>query len=175
MDMEEAVRLSEAEDLNFSPTCTLATVNTSMFLLLFTGKKSELNLVMANLPTDKFVYWRSNKVSGKDVHRVILKDAAAGVHARMFGEENPVRKLTVGELADARNVLDIPWLTANRGFLSDRIHDQYVRHARGVIHGARHMMSDDQPSDTVKALDDLSEKFRLLLKRPKHYERDETG
>lgn len=171
MDMEEAVRLSEAEDLDFTPTCTLATVETSMFLLLFTGKKSELNLVMANLPTGGFVYWRSNKVSGKDVHRVILENAAAGLHALMFGEENPVRNLTVGELADARNVLNIPWLPSNKGFLTDRIHDQEIRRARGVIHRTRHMMSDDQPSETLNALDDLSEKLRMMLKRPKHYER----
>lgn len=173
MEMEEAVRLSEAEDLNFTPTCTLATVDTSMFLLLFTGKKSELNRVMANLPPDSRTFWRSNKVGGEDVHRVILKDKEAGVLARMFGEGNPVRNLTVGELADARNVLNIPWLPYNKGFLTDRIYDQQIRRARGVIHSTRHMMSADQPSETLKALDDLSEKLRMMLKRPKHYERDE--
>ena len=170
MDFDEAVALSEAEDLAFHPPNTLAKVKTSMFMLAFTGKKSELNRVMSNLPPDSHIYWRSNKVGGKDVHRVILKDDTAAMFARMFGEENPVTRLTVGELAEARNVLDIPWLPANRGFLTDRIHDGQVRRARIAVESAQHMSWEDQASDTRKALSELSEKLRAMLRRPRRYE-----
>lgn len=171
MDFEEAVALSEAEDLTFSPPNTLAKVKTSMFLLRFTGKKSEVNRVMANLPSDGYVYWRSNKESGKDVHRVLLKDDTAATYARMFGADNPVTRLTVGELAEARNEIDVPWLTANRHFLIDRAHDGELRKVRAAISTAAWMLRSHGVDDLRDALEEVSDQVKAMLRRPKLHER----
>lgn len=171
MDFEEAVVLSEAEDLKLNPPNTLAKVKTSMFVLTFTGKKSALNAIMASLPPEGHVYWRHNKVGGKDVHRVLLKDATAATFARMFGNDNPVASLSVGDLAEARNEIDVPWLPANRGFLVDRTHDAHVRKARGAVQSALWMLSTELRHDVRKMLEQLSEDFRVMLRRPWPHER----
>lgn len=171
MDFQEAVALSEAEDLTINPPNTLAKVKTSMFVLRFTGKKSEVNRVMANLPSDGYVYWRSNKEIGKDIHRVLLKDDTAATLARMFGADNPVTRLTVGELAEARNEIDVPWLPSNRGFLVDRAHDEHVRKARRAVQSALWGLPTDQRRDVQTMLEKLSEDFRAMLRRPRLHER----
>lgn len=171
MDFGEAVALSEAEDLTFSPPNTLAKVKTSMFVLAFTGKKSEVNIVMSSLPPEGHVYWRSNKVGGTDVHRVILKDDKAATFARMFGDGHPVARLTVGELAEARNEIDVPWLPANRGFLIDRAHDRELRTVRDTISRAGWMLRNEEAGELRSALKDVSEQVKALLRRPRLYER----
>lgn len=171
MDFEEAVALSEAEDLSISPANTLAKVKTTMFLLTFTGKKSEVNIVMSSLPPDCHIYWRHNKVGGKDVHRVLLKDDTAATYARMFGADNPVTRLTVGELAEARNEIDVPWLPANRNFLTDRAHDGELRKVRAAISTANWMLRSRGVDDLRDALEDVSEQVKALLRRPRLHER----
>lgn len=171
MDLSDAVALSEATDLTTSPTNTLAKLKTPMFLLAFTGKKSELNHIMANLPADGYVYWRSNQVGGKDVHRVILKDDMAAAIARMFGEDNPVQPLTVGELAEIRNILDIPWLPANKGFLTDRAHDELIRTVRQWISNTRWRLAAVGAKNTQTLLEDVSEQLLAEIRRPLRHER----
>ncbi len=167
MDFEEAVALSEAEDLSLGTATTLANVKTPMFLLTFTGKKSEVNIVMSSLPPGGFIYWRHNKVGGKDVHRVILKDDTAATYARMFGQDNPVTRLTVGGLAEARNEIDVPWLPSNRNFLIDRAHDRELRIARQTINQAVWMLRNKGAEELGNALEDVSEQVKGMLRRPR--------
>lgn len=171
MEFEEAVALSEAEDLTFSPPNTLAKVKTSMFVLTFTGKKSEVNIVMSSLPPDGHIYWRHNKVGGNDVHRVLLKDDKAATYARMFGADNPVTRLTVGDLAEARNEIDVPWLPANQNFLIDRAHDGELRKVRAAISTAIWMLRSHGVDDLRDALEAVSDQVKAMLRRPKLHER----
>jgi len=170
MDFEEAVALSEADDLSLSPANTLAKVRTTMFLLTFTGKKSEVNIVMNSLPPGGFIYWRHNKVGGKDVHRVILKDDTAATYARMFGQDNPVTRLTVGDLAEARNEIDVPWLPSNRNFLIDRAHDAELRKVCGSIRTAGWMLRSKDAKELSGRLEELADQVKAMLRRPRLHE-----
>lgn len=161
MDMDEAIRLSEARDLNIGNGTTFATVKTPMNILIFTGKKSELNAIIGQFDPQSYVYWRSNQVKGKDVHRVILKDGKAATYARMFSD-GEVRHLTIGELAEARNEIDVPWLPSNKKFLDDRDHDgqiakvaQYIGNARFALEMSGHPDMAEEMSAVIVAVNSL--------------------
>ena len=165
MDLDEAVRLSEAPDLKRSNHDTFSTVKTSMRILIFTGKKSELNGVMRQFDVDSYVYWRSNQVKGQDTHRVILRDQKAATYARMFSE-GEVRELTVGELADARNEIDVPWLPSNRGFLNDRAYDEQIMEAAQRISSARSTLRWIGLEDLAEELSSMANRVKGLRRRP---------
>lgn len=161
MDMEEAVRLAEAGDNG----ATLDSVKTSMAIFLFVGKKSALNPIMAQFDKGAFVYWRSNQVKGQETHRVILKEQKAAVYARMFGN-GEVRPLTVGELADARNEIDVPWLPSNLGLQDDLDHDQRIRQAARHIRSASMQLRWSGHANVSSDLSAAAERVESLIRRP---------
>jgi hypothetical protein len=144
MDYQDAIRLSEHPEALTS--VVLGGFETPNYMLLFKGKKSGLNSVVRQLPSERVVYWRECQIDRGRYQKLIIEDAASATLAKMFSDGHEVRPLTIKELALARNEIHVPWLPDVRNYLDDRAHDEriceFARDLRGLGWGVRQLYPD---------------------------------
>jgi len=136
MDIQEAVHLSQSIGLNGSTDITLSSVMTDFYILIARGNRTSLRPITRNMPPGTWTYWRSNQIDKVEYQKVVVHDMHTAALARVFADGQEVRKLTVGELAQARNEIDLPGMPSIKGYIQDRAWNDEVADILTHLHGA---------------------------------------
>jgi hypothetical protein len=166
VEIEEATKLSQHVSLDNSGSLLLE-VKTDWYILDYSGmtKKAADKMVdqLNGRHAGRAIRWKTYQWQYKLHHLILIADDEAATLARMFADGHNLRKLTIGELREARNVVDIPWLPPIKGYLDIRAHNSRLSQFIGRLDLAWEMQRMGH-EDLAERMQELRELIKSKLK-----------
>jgi hypothetical protein len=159
MDTNEAIELSQRIDTGLDHALLL-NVKTDWYVLdcldITKAEASKMVRQINGTHVGRAVYWKTYQRQHKLNQLILISDKEAATLAMLFADGHLLRKLTIGELREARNVVDIPWLPPIKGYLKIREHNKKLSTSKNTLRMTMYEMQWLGHADIVQKLSELS-------------------